>query len=227
LDSARSLWRTQFLSGFGASLVLASAACLLARQSSQKVVHTTVLLIFGCSVAIFGTIASLKTGLWHHQIWDRHREAIANVLHVAPAVEQQSLIVLTDVPKNEDPFGHNMWFDVALRLAYPSTAVAGMYFFDDGLPSPGNNMVLRSGKWEQERFGYPPLLTEAPVSQTVIIRFMRDGKFQLLERVPEILGMDQQSAKDYNPRRIIKANPISRLAARRYIVQDNSPIASK
>ena len=40
-----------------------------------------------------------------------------------------------------------MWFELALRLAYPHTPVAGIYFYEDGKPAPGNNQKLKDDHW--------------------------------------------------------------------------------
>jgi hypothetical protein len=58
------------------------------------------------------------------------------------------VIVLRNFPNYADPFGHNMWFALTLRLAYPRATFVGLYHYRDGKRSPGAN--LRRDKWKQQ-----------------------------------------------------------------------------
>ncbi|TAK08698.1 hypothetical protein EPO44_02210 [bacterium] len=217
LDSARMLWRTQFLSGIGAALVMGTVIGLLAVPLSKDILRFMVLLIFGATVSFFGASAALKAGAFHYQIWERHRHAMAQVLQVAPNLKPNTVIVLVNVPKEADPFGDNMWFDVALRLAYPGTPVSGIYFYEDGTASPGNNLALRSGVWKFTQKGFPPLLKESQFSGTVVIEYNKNGKARVLDHVPVFLSAEENVLRTYNPSAAIQPGPPSPLAFRRYL----------
>jgi hypothetical protein len=134
---------------------------------------------------------------------------------VAPKVKPKTLIVLVDIPKNADPFGDNMWFDVALRLAYPGNVVSGLYFYAGGTPSPGSNLVFRSGKWELTNNGFPTLLSGAGVSQTLFIQYDENGCAKLRDAVPSFLRQNN-SNQVYAPSSLIEKGSPSLRAARRY-----------
>ena len=72
---------------------------------------------------------------------DRHRDAVADVLEIAPRLEPGSVMVYTGIPHSADPFGDTMWFDMALKLAYPGVPLSGEYFYDDGGAAPGATLA--------------------------------------------------------------------------------------
>ena len=151
LDSARGLWRTQFLSGIGFGIGTAALLFLVVSLSGNRALRVVAFAGLGAVFAFAGGSSAYKTANLHYDVWQQHRRAIAQVLEVAPRMKPETVIVLTNVPSDADPFGHNMWFDVALRLAYPRTAVAGLYYSSDGKAAPGANLVVRSGKWVKSR----------------------------------------------------------------------------
>jgi hypothetical protein len=216
LSSATSLWRTQFLSGIGAALVLASLAGLAGTVLPDGKVRFAWLLAAGGVVCSFGALAAYADGWFHYQVWERHRQAIAEVLAVAPRIRPETVIVLVDVPRSTQPFGHNMWFDVALRLAYPHVPVAGVYFWDNDQPAPGVNMVVDSGDWRQTREGFPTMLSKADFAHTIVIRFDPGGTPRLLARVPPFVTSDPAAVHRYNPSAVIVNGPPDPLALRRY-----------
>lgn len=138
LESARSLWRTQILSGFGAALVLSAAISLCASYAPRSWLRLSVIAILGALVVGYGSFSAVKKGAFHKWVWERQRSAMAQVLDVAPRLKAGTLVILTNVPRDNEPFlQDNMWFDMALRLAYPGTRVAGIYFYEDGSPALG------------------------------------------------------------------------------------------
>jgi hypothetical protein len=139
LNSARSLWRTQFLSGIGNGIVWAAILALVSMAMWKKTVPATVLML-GAVIVYFGAGSAIAKGRFHRGVWDRHRAAIVRILHTVPSVKPGTVIVLAGVPKNDDPFGDNMWFDFGMRLSYPGIPVSGKYFYADGTPSPGNKV---------------------------------------------------------------------------------------
>ncbi len=214
LNTARMLWRTQFLSGFGAALVLASAACLVARIWPRRRSIDVVALFLCLPVVYFGTRAADRFGALHYGIWERHRQTIAQVLEVAPRVKPNTLFVLTNVPlpqSGEDPFGHQMWFELALRLAYPQTPVAGIYFYEDGKPAPGNNQKLKGDHWVCDNTG-----ATMGLERTVIVRYERNQHPRLLTELPGYLPAENPLLARFDPTFPIEAGPPPARALRRY-----------
>ena len=223
LNSARSLWRTQFLSGFGAALVLGPLAGLLAIRGLQTRFARLLPALSVAIVAAFGVWAAYKAAWFHYRNWERHRLAIAQVLEVAPSVRSGALVVLTEVPRGRDPFGDNMWFDMAMRLAYPNTSVSGAYYLEGGVRPPGLGMEVRNGNWTWNGTGYPPLLRSIPFENTIIIRYDRGGRATLVERVPSYVIVDSRTAASYNPRDAIDSKPATFTALRRYLREPAAP----
>ena len=216
LNTAASLWRTQFLSGIGAALVLASLAGLAGTILPDGKARLVWLLACGGVVCLFGVRAAYVDGRFHYQVWERHRQAIAAVLAVAPRIEPDSVIVLVGVPRSNPPFGHNMWFDVALRLAYPHVPIAGVYFWEDGQMSPGANMIVDDGEWRQTSDGYPTMLSRADFSHTIIMQFDPGGTARVLARVPPLVTSDPAALRRYKPSAVILEGPPDPIAIRRY-----------
>ncbi len=181
LADADSLWRTQFLGGIGAAVVLAAIAGLLALAVRQRVLQVAVAAVAAGVVSYFGVYASFTMASFHYSNWQRTRTAIAEVVGFAPRLKPDTLVVVTGVPKDSalgllDPFtADNMWFDLSLRLAYPHTPVVGIYFYSDGTPAPGENMVPEGDQWVYNATGYPTLLPRVPVANTVVIQYSTSG----------------------------------------------------
>jgi hypothetical protein len=216
LNSSRSLWRTQFLSGIGAALVMGSVIGVAASYLRRRWMGVIASLALGALIIFFGTSAAIKLGAFHYRIWENHRQAISQVLQMAPRLKPGSIVVLVNVPRYHDPFGHNMWFDVALRLAYPGTPVAGIYFFDDGSPSPGNNMKLNADEWQWDGSGFPTVVKRTDVSRTVIIKYDKYGDARIQKKIPEFLHPDARASKLYNPLSVVERGPSPLPALRRY-----------
>ncbi len=217
LNSARSLWRTQFLSGIGSALVLAAVTGLLARAVGGERKSGLAMAAMGAVIVSFGTNAALGKSLFHASIWERHRVVMAAVLDVVPAVRVDTLFILTNVPKTQDPFGHNMWFDFALRLAYPGRGVAGLYFYDDGTAAPGSNMRLEGGHWIWDGTSMPPKVREIEATNTLLIRCGAKGQDRLLAMAPpEIPSLSALEPLEDDAGKILIANTPSPRALRRY-----------
>lgn len=216
LSDARSLWRTQLLSGIGFGVAAAAVLVLGASAIRSQRVRTVSVATAGAAIAYAGGHTAYLTGNTHYDVWERHRTAIAQVLEVAPRVAPGTVVVLTDLPAAADPFGHNMWFDVALRLAYPHTPVAGQYYKAGGEPAPGANLVVRGDEWRQEPTGFPTLLGSAPFSKTVIVRYSPSGRPELLRHVPRFVTKGERALASYDPRGAVLPGEASPLAQRRY-----------
>lgn len=201
LDSARSLWRTQILSGFGAALVLSAAIGLCASYVSKHSLQLTLIAILGTVVVAYGSFSAVKKTAFHRWIWERHRAAMAQLLNVAPRLQPGTLVILTNIPKDSDPFqAANTWFDMALRLAYPGTRVNGIYFYEDGTPAAGSAR----------------LLTESSVDTMLVLVYHPQGEITIARSLPNFLGVTDTGPRLYRPEARIEAGPPSPRALRRY-----------
>ena len=211
LNSARSLWRTQFLSGIGSGLVWTAVIGLISFSFWKTKFNSAIVLILSAPIVYFGASSAIVKGQVHRKIWERHRAAIVRILHSVPSVEPGTVIVLTGVPKSEDPFGDNMWFDFAIRLSYPRIPVAGVYYYTDGTPSPSENMAAAGKGWKMTDIGMPTLVREADIANTVVVRW--DGA--ITGSFPEFVCTSACAGERYNPANTI-TGPISPIAANRY-----------
>jgi hypothetical protein len=170
LDSARSLWRTQLLSSVACAVVFSAVIGLVAQSTPFAQRGRALLILMLATPIVFcGSMGALQLGAIHRANWERHRLAIARVLRAAPGLTREAVVVLTNVPKDDDPFGHDMWFDVALRLAYPGVPVAAIYFYADGTKAPGDNLRIEGNRWKWDGTGYPPLLRDASLANTIVV----------------------------------------------------------
>jgi hypothetical protein len=216
LDSSRSLWRTQMLSSLGAAVLLGFAICLCAKILPGKWAQLGVAASLTAIIAGYGSFSALKKGAYHQWIWQRHQHLMEQVLHVAPKVKPGTLVILTNVPRDSegDAFASdNMWFDMALRLAYPGTAVAGVYSYADGSLAPDNNLqVDTSGRWALKG---NPLLSGGGADNILVIAYADQGRTSIAGSLPGFVA-NTQSTGSYNPAARIESGPPSPLAVRRY-----------
>lgn len=201
LESARSLWRTQILSGFGAALTLGAAIGLCASYVPKSWLRFSVIALLGGLIVGFGSFSALKKAAFHQWVWERQRSAMAQVLGVAPRLTPQTLVILTNVPKDDDPFlADDMWFDMALRLAYPGTDVAGVYFYEDGSPAIGDNLKR--------------LAKIGAVANMLVLQYQRQGVLSIAPSLPGFLSVAETGL--YNPQARIESGSPSPRAMRRY-----------
>ena len=194
LESARSLWRTQILSGFGAALVFASAITLCASFAPKAWLRFGIIALLGGLVVGYGSFSAVKKSAFHLWIWERQRSAVAQILSVAPQLKDGTLVILADVPKDNDPFlGDEMWFDMALRLAYPGTPVAGSYFYQDGSPALGKVAMGRA-------------------DTMLVLDYQPKGRLSIAPSLPSFLRVEGI----YNPEARIETGSPSPRAVRRY-----------
>ena len=215
LDSARSLWRTQFLSGIGFGIAIAAAVCLAVTLVGARRPRVAAALVLTAVVAYFGATASYGVANFHYHIWDRHRDAVADVLEIAPRLEPGSVIVYTGIPHSADPFGDTMWFDMALKLAYPGVPLSGEYFYDDGGAAPGATLAYRRGRWVETGKGLPPSVLDATLANTLFISYGRNHP-RLLAKPPGRFRIADGGTPAYRPARLIENLPPDRRAIRRY-----------
>jgi hypothetical protein len=179
LDSARELWRTQFLSGIGAGLVLAALCGLASHPFLRRTAKIALFLVFGAGIAFFGSASAIQKCAFERWRWERHRVAIKEILDVAPSVEPNTVIVLTNVPKDNDPFENQMWLDLALRLAYPGIPVAGLYYYADGTPGPGDGLKAGGKSWTWDGTGIPPVFPATGLANTLVVDYEPSGRGKL------------------------------------------------
>lgn len=217
LDSARGLWRTQFLSGIGSGVVLTAllSVAMSYGTSVRRSVKSVVFLALAGVVVYCGSASALQKGAFHRWLWERHRRAIAHVLKTVPSVKPNAVIALVNVPKEDDPFGHDMWFDVALRLVYPGTPVAGIYFYPDGTPAPGDNLKMEGGRWKWDGTGFPPVVRDTSIANTIVIDRAASGSDALVPSMPSFMCETPCASQLYNPAAVITGT-ISPRTVRRY-----------
>lgn len=217
LVAARNLWRTQLLSGPGAAVVFTGVVALTRAVIPLKRVAQFAPLCLAGVVVCYGVPRALERGGWHRDNWEIHREAMAALLRVVPKVAPGAVVVMTNVPKQHDPFGHDYWFDMALRLAYPRTAVAGVYFYDDGSPAMGNVLNFRAGSWVwNDRSGFSPLVSSGNLNRTIVVRYEGMRRDEIVDQFPEFLCSHACDLHQYKPGSSIAGTVASPIAARRY-----------
>jgi hypothetical protein len=212
----RGLWRTQFLSGIGAGITISACICLLCRYCPTRILRAVVFVISGAAVAYCGVHAAIMRGALARSQWDYHRSAMAAILSVLPSVRAETVFVYTGVPRNPDPFMDNMWFDMAIRLAYPDTPVAGEYFYDGGTAAPGNCFTFIGERCRWNRIGIESLVKETSTKRVVVLEYRKQGPARILPRMPDFLHVSEEGMSLYSPAVVLGDAPPSPLAVRRY-----------
>ena len=216
LSDPRNLWRTQLLSAIGAAMVLGAAFALLAKPFSRGWTRDLVVMCMSAVVVFYGASRAVERGAFFRYKWRRHQIAIQEVIRDAPQIRPETVIVLVGVPKEHDPFGHDMWFDMALRLAYPVVPVAGVFYYSDGTPGIGNTLKLSANHWHWDGTTVAPLVREANLEQTIVLEYRADGISRVLTKLPEFLCASECSPELYNPSLRITGHTPSPIAVRRY-----------
>ena len=221
LAEDRNMWRTQFLSGIAAGLVF--AACVwLGVQAIRKVSwRKPVFLSVGAMIAFTGSMSAIQQSEFHRFNWDRHRRFMREVLQVAPTVDPFSFVILTNVPSGYgDPFGDNMWFDLALRLIYPGTIVSGMYFHADGTRAPGDNFIAKGDEWVWDHTGFAPLIASTKMKYVIVVRYDPSGKGVLEKTMPAAVCAPDCSRSDLYDPPALATLPMSPRTRRRYNLKE-------
>jgi hypothetical protein len=216
LSSARGLWRTQLLASIGSGLVMTAVLGLLASPLRSPMWRTAVIVAGGSAIVFCGTISAVQKGGFHRWIWERYRTAMTELLRTAPNVQTDTVIVMTGIPKEDDPFGDNYWFDLAVRLAYPGIRVAGVYLYPDGKPGPGNNWDIAGSSWEWDGKGFDRLFRSTPAARTVVVEYSPSGAAKLDESLPRSLCPGHCPAALYHPGAAIVPGAVSPIAVRRF-----------
>jgi hypothetical protein len=217
LDSARSLWRTQILSGLGAAMIFAPGVSLCAGYARRKWLSASVIAVLSALIVGYGSYSALKKSAYHRWVWERHRSVMAEVIHAAPRVKPGTLLILTNVPKDSagSPLGaSNLWFDIAVRLAYPGTEVGGIYFYNDGTaPDDTGFKPDASGRWRVDEH---PLVRARGVDALLVIEYDPRGNPTIARSLPGFLAVDETAGRSYDPGARIDAGSASVRAMRRY-----------
>jgi hypothetical protein len=216
LGETRNSWRTQFLSGIGTAIVFGVAISLLARLIPDRRFQSVFAIILAAPLIWLGADTAIERGGYHRWLWQRHLRGVQEVLRAAPRVQDGTVVVMVGVPKATDPFGDDYWFDMALRLAYPRTQVAGVYYYEDGTANPGDNLDLQGRQWEWNVKHFGSLIRSAAVDKTLVLEYEADGIAKVLPSIPPFVCMEPCDDREYVPgTRIIGARP-SPEALRRY-----------
>lgn len=217
LGGATSGWRTQLLSGPGAGIFFAGAVSLIG--SVRPLGHR-----LGFGGALTASIALVVHGIWasqsqalvHRLNWDRHRDIVAGVLMAAPKVKEHTFIVLINESPQSLIFGHNMWWDVASRLAYPMQAVAGMYFEAPKRPAPGVKIEFAGSRLALQS-DFPMMFEETDIANLLILDVLADKRVRVADRVPDWFEIAPQFRDRYDPTSRIKQGLPDPRAVRRYL----------
>jgi hypothetical protein len=224
LDWSRGLWRTQFLSGIGAAITMASIACLVGHYIPKAALGTAAIVILGTVVGFAGVYTAVVRGAFIRFLWERHRSAVAQILSALPSVRPETVILFTGVPKANDPFGHDMWFDLALRLAYPNTPVAGNFYYDDGSLAEGHCFKLVEDRCRSTGVGIDTLVKDTSAHRVVVLEFQPKGPAKIASQLPAFLHPTEEAMSLYSPKVVLDDAPISPVAVRRYgPIPPNSP----
>ena len=216
LSNPRTLWRTQLLSGIGAAMLIGAAFALAAKLVTRGWIRDLLLMSMSAVVVFYGASGAVERGAFFQWNWHRHQVVIQEVIRDAPQVREETVIVLTGIPKGNDPLRHDMWFDMALRLAYPGTPVAGVFYYSDQTPGPGNPLKLTANRWIWDRTLTAPLVRDASLDQTIVVEYGADGSSRVLAKFPKFLCPDTCSPELYNPDQRIIGDKPSPIAIRRY-----------
>ena len=213
LALARSLWRTQFLSGFGAAMVMGGILALAAARLPRRLA-SPFFLTAASLIVFYGSFCAIEAGGVHRRGWTYHRAAMAAVVRAVPQIKPGTMFVLTNVSRARDPFDANDWFESALRLAYPGTPASGVYYYDDGSPAKHLNQRLNGNRWHWDGQPLIPVVTNAKLEDTLVLEY-RNGSVRVLPQLPPFLcaGCTEQL---YRPQDRIAGGMPSVRAVNRY-----------
>jgi|GEM_PF-1878816 len=220
LASARSLWRTQMLSGLGAGIFFCAVFSLAASLLRRLAVPA--LLVLGCVHVFFGVRAAVLLGAYHHEDWLKHKRVVARMLEQVPRLQPDTVVVLTGVPEDQDPFGSGLWFEFAVRLAYPRSPVTGVYFREGGKVPPLSLSSFHDGGCYWNELGATPVRLEPGTSRigslasVVAFTWGEKGEIELARVAPPELG-DDEARRVYRPLARLEPGGAARDAARRYL----------
>ena len=213
-------WRTEFLPGFAAACLGGTALYALLNRVQTTAWRTVLAIGVTTCVGVFSVLAGVNSGMTFHEAWEAHRVAMSSIIANAPNVTEGTLFVIRNVDPQDDPFGHNMWFDLALRLAYPHKLVAGTYFSRDGSPAEGANIDIKNGKPHLLPGGMATLfhsMQDPWIGRIIVFDFDRaSGQAEPVLAGPVRVGNDEIPVLDYDFCAAIKGFEPDPIAVRRY-----------
>jgi hypothetical protein len=222
-----TLWRTEFMPGFAAAWIMGAALYALLALIPGSVPRAILAVGAFATVGIFAARAGVNSALHSHDLWERHRVVISSIVANAPRVADNTLIIVRNVDPKSDPFVRaDMWLDCALRLAYPGTKVAGIYFFQDGSSAPDVSIDMNGGEPHLLSTGSQTLLHSAP-SDPITHIMVFDYNSLMGQAVPVVqgpvsVGKSVLHTPHYDFCAAVTGTTPAALAVRRY-----GPIASK
>lgn len=214
LANPRSLWRTQFLSGIGAAMVMGGLIAWAVTRVPRRFA-SAVLFGLAAPIVFYGSFCAIQEGGIHRRGWTYHREAMAAVVRAVPQVKPGTMFVLTNVSRARDPFDANDWFESALRLAYPGTATSGVFFYADKSAPRGANQKLESNQWHWDGTPLIPVVKDAKLEDTLILEY-RNGTVSVLPEVPSFVCPKGCDPRLYRPAERITGYTPSPRAVNRY-----------
>ena len=210
-------WRTQMLSGFGSAIVLSSGLLLLAQLITRQK-YRAVLAVAAASVIVFnGVRAGVFFQGFHEWRWQIHRNVMEQISHLAPAVENQTLILLTNLPKTYqgDPFGAALWFDFPIQILYPHKDVVGYFTYDTGEHPTDNPWIFTANGMVWQKKGMGQKFDQIPYSRIIALRY-EAGKVVLLDEFPRKLLPQPFDTSSYAPRSRISRDFVTNRSIRTF-----------
>jgi len=216
LETATSSWRTQLLSGAGAGIAWSSALTLLSRRSwrRERAGGATASLIT-VAIVVAGVWAGQVSALKHRLQWEQHRTIVASMLAIAPRIPDGTLLLLVNRQPGPLVFGENVWWDYAVRLAYPNRKVSGVYFDAPGKTAPGARLRM-SGTTVQLHADIDLAFSTATLSRALVFEWLPGDKLAVAPDLPEWLTVEPRARTDYRPRALIGPWPPDERAVRRF-----------
>jgi len=204
------------LSAIGAAMVLGTTVSLVSGLIPRERWRPICALALAVPIVCVGARRTIEREGTQREEWRNHLVAMQQMLRAAPRVRDGTVVVMTNVPKKQDPFSaYDFWFNNALRLAYPGTTVAGVYYYADETAAPVNNLRLRGGQWEFTGEGVNPEVGAASTASTLVLTYDEMGTSRVLPRIPALVCGD--CVEDhYNPSSRILGGAPAPEAMRRY-----------
>ena len=220
LADNRTLWRTEFLPSFPASCLLATVLYALVSVARTNGFRLAIAVIALMGVGTFSTFAGVNSALYFHSLWERQRILISSIVSNAPNVRDGTLFIVRNIDRSKDPFGHNMWLDLAVRLAYPGIRVGGIYFLDDNRPAPGMNIDIAHGEPRILSEGFPTLFhaePESAISHVLVFDYdAKSGEAEPVGSGPIKIENQELSVPSYSFCTAISGSKPNMVAIRRY-----------
>ncbi len=215
--------RTQLVSALPAAVVLTGAWMWLDAVCRLR---GALLLALSTVVAGHGLSAGLLEQLGLSHDWAGYRKVMMGIVDAAPCVEDNTLIVLVDVPPRIsysycatdapfDPFRDVLWFNSGLQVMYPGVRLVGLYYRSDGSASEsirfqfgaeGARLVHAGVGVEGTQFGY---------DQMIAMRFDANQGAVLLDKFPQTLAPGSVADGRYRPGARISCSTAPEMTRRR------------